>query len=43
LSINSNVTVFDHRGQTDDASTSSAIDVLAGQLVGFRHVGSDIR
>ncbi len=35
LSVNSNVTVFDEHGQTDDVSTKGAIDVLAGQLVGF--------
>ncbi len=39
LSINSNVTVFDEHGHTDDASTGTAIDVLAGQLVGFNHRG----
>lgn len=43
LSVNSNVTVFDEHGQTDDASTKGAIDVLAGQLVGFNYMGLNER
>ena len=38
LSINSNATTFDMKNSTDDASTTTAIDVLAHQLVDFgRH------
>jgi len=35
LAINSTVTTFDESGDTQDASTAAAIDVLAGQLIDF--------
>ena len=35
LAINSTVTAFDESGITEDASTASAIGIMAGQLIDF--------
>jgi hypothetical protein len=35
LAINSTATTFDESGVTEDASTASAIGIMAGQLIDF--------